>query len=90
MCSREATAARQAVDLSGFRGEALNQSRSASGVYTGLYVSTVPKLTKMGYVTGKMQLQGVRRMMASQWKLRLLAHSLTAFGHAAVAGVSGI
>ncbi|KAA2114262.1 hypothetical protein EA234_26180 [Escherichia coli] len=24
------------VDLSGFRGAALNQSRSASGVYTGL------------------------------------------------------
>ena len=27
--------------------------------------------------------------MASQWKLRLLAHSLTAFGHAAVAAFRG-
>ena len=32
----EQAAGAKAVDLSGFRGAALNQSLSASGVYTGL------------------------------------------------------
>jgi len=37
-----------------------------------------------------MREQGVQKTMTGQMKLRLLAHSLTAFGHEAVAGIAGI
>lgn len=63
------------MDFSGFRGAALNQSRSASGVYTGLV-----SWHKRGYQENTwqeyLQHQCVRRLMSEQWICRLLAHSV--------------
>ncbi|EAU4830334.1 hypothetical protein EA872_24685 [Salmonella enterica] len=41
------------VDLSGFRGAALNQSRSAGGVYTGFYVGMSTGIRKVLHVAGE-------------------------------------
>ncbi|TAD31541.1 hypothetical protein DBZ81_13515 [Salmonella enterica subsp. enterica serovar Brancaster] len=50
--------------VSGFRGAALNQSRSASGVYTGsICYGGVTRNESASCGRGKMQLQGVQEKM---------------------------
>ncbi|EDY1998405.1 hypothetical protein GTD56_004979 [Salmonella enterica subsp. diarizonae] len=61
--------------FSGFRGAALNQSRSTSGVYTGLV-----SWHEQGYQESPwqecLQHQCVRWLMPVPWICRLLAHSV--------------
>ncbi len=57
-------AAGASVAFSGFRGAALNQSRSASGVYTGsICYGGVTLYESASCDRGKMQLQGVQEKM---------------------------
>lgn len=61
--------------FSGFRGAALNQSRSASGVYTGL-VSWHERGYQESTWQESLQHQCVRWLMPVPWICRLLAHSV--------------
>ncbi|HBY5214855.1 TPA: hypothetical protein MIX17_28215 [Klebsiella pneumoniae] len=57
-------AAGASVAFSGFRGAALNQSRSASGVYTSsICYGGVTLYESASCDRGKMQLQGVQEKM---------------------------
>ncbi|EDH2826675.1 hypothetical protein GC738_23555 [Salmonella enterica] len=61
--------------FSGFRGAALNQSRSASGVYTGLVWWHDRGYQESPWQEG-LQHQCVRWLMPVPWVCRLLAHSV--------------